>query len=283
MSEQPHPSGGMLDGRTILVTGVLRPASIATAIAVACRAQGARLVMTGHPRTLRLSEAVARRYGGVHAIVPLDVTDPDSLACLAPRLQEAGVDQVDGVVHAIAHADAAVLGTLTRNRSDAGATVTDPGARGRALAEAFTASAASLQALVDAVRHLLSAHASVLALTFDTGHVHPGYGWMGPLKAALEASVRALAVELGPAGVRVNALSAGPLVTPASSAIPGMDTLAANWEDAAPLGWDRNDAEPVARTAVALLSDWLPATTGQVIHADGGAALRLTVGYPRDD
>ncbi|WP_257210883.1 SDR family oxidoreductase [Actinomyces ruminis] len=151
-------------------------------------------------------------------------------------------------------------------------------ARQRSLTTAFTTSAVSLPALIDAARPLLAPRAAVVALTFDTGHVHPGYGWMGPLKAALEASVRALAVELGSAGVRVNAISAGPLVTPAASAIPGMETLAAHWEAAAPLGWDRHDAAPVARTAVALLSDWLPATTGQVIHADGGATLPLTVG-----
>ncbi|WP_136313662.1 SDR family oxidoreductase [Actinomyces procaprae] len=283
MSEQPHPSAGLLDGRTILVTGVLRPASIAAAIAVAARQQGARLVLTGHPRTLHLTAATARRLGGSPDALPLDVADAASLAALPERLRTAGVERLDGVVHAIARGGPTVLGTLLPSRTGAGGDTADPGARARSLAEAFTVSAGSLPALVDALRPLLGPRSSVVALTFDTGHVHPGYGWMGPLKAALEASVRGLAVELGPAGVRVNAVSAGPLATPAASAIPGVDALATSWEAAAPLGWDRNDATAVARTAVALLSDWLPATTGQVIHADGGAPLRLTVGYPRDE
>ncbi|SDN74427.1 Enoyl-[acyl-carrier-protein] reductase [NADH] [Actinomyces ruminicola] len=276
MSEQTARTAGLLQGRTVLITGVLRPASIAAAIAVVAREQGARVVLTGHPRTLALTRATARRIGDAHAVLPLDAADAASRAALLPRLAREGVERLDGVVHAIAHADPALLGTLLPAGADTDAAAgVDADAHSRVLAEAFTASAASLPALVDAVRSLLTPRASVVALTFDTGHVHLGYGWMGPLKAALEASVRGLAVELGPAGVRVNAVSAGPLVTPAASAIPGLEALASRWEAAAPLGWDRHDAAAVARTAVALLSDWLPATTGQVIHADGGAALCL--------
>lgn len=284
MSEQLAPPAGLLDGRTVLVTGVLRPASIATAIVAAARGQGARVVLTGHPRTLPLTRAVARRHD-IDVVLPLNVTDPAGLADLAPCLRQAGVERLDGVVHAIAHADSTLLGTLLPTdhpgldgESDAAPAVVGA-ERQRRLAAAFTASTASLPALVDAVRPLLLApRAAVVALTFDTAHVHPGYGWMGPLKAALEATARSLAVELGPAGVRVNVIGAGPLSTPAANAIPGLDALAQHWEAAAPLGWDRHDAEPVARTAVALLSDWLPATTGQVIRVDGGATLPLTVG-----
>lgn len=283
MSEQSVPPGGLLAGRTVLVTGVLRPASIATAIVAAAREQGARVVLTGHPRTLALTRAVARKHD-VDVVVPLDVTAPADLDGLAPCLRRAGVERLDGVVHAIAHADSTLLGTLLPadhpgpdGESDAAPAMTGA-ERQRRLAAAFTASAASLPALVDAVRPLLAPRAAVVALTFDTAHVHPGYGWMGPLKGALEATARSLAVELGPAGVRVNVISAGPLSTPAANAIPGLDALAQHWESAAPLGWDRRDAAPVARTAVALLSDWLPATTGQVIRADGGATLALTVG-----
>ncbi|WP_103062572.1 SDR family oxidoreductase [Actinomyces qiguomingii] len=280
MSEQSVPSSGLLEGRTVLVTGVLRPASIATAIAVTARDQGARLVLTGQPRTLHLTESTTRRCLGVHPVLPLDVADPESLSRLAPQLRQVGVERLDGVVHAVAHANGSVLGSLLPREADAGAddtttSTTQAHNRSRALAEAFAISTVSLPALVDALRFMLAPRASVVCLTFDTDHVHPGYGWMGPLKAALEASVRGLAVELGPVGVRVNAVSAGPLATPAASAIPGIEYLSSRWEQLAPLGWDRSDAAPVARTAVALLSEWLPATTGTVIYADGGAALRL--------
>jgi len=278
MTEQPAPPVGLLGGHTVLVTGVLRPASIAASIATAAREQGARVVLTGHPRTLSLTRAVARRHG-IDLVLPLDVTDPADLAELAPRLRAAGVGRLDGAVHAIAHADAELLGTLLpAHPGPDDAPATAGAGRQQRLAEAFTTTAASLPALVDAVRPLLAPRAAVVTLTFDTPHVHSGYGWMGPLKAALEASVRSLAVELGPAGVRVNAIGAGPLSTPAAGAIPGLDALARHWETTAPLGWDHRDARPVARTAVALLSDWLPATTGQVIRADGGATLPLTVG-----
>ena len=148
----------------------------------------------------------------------------------------------------------------------------------RGLERAFTVSAASLPALVDAAGPLLGLGSSVVTLTFDSARVYPGYGWMGPLKAALEASVRALAVELGERGVRVNAISSGPMSTTAAGAIPGFEELSRSWSEVAPLGWDTGDATAVARTAVArtavaLLSTWMPATSGQTIHVDGGACV----------
>ena len=143
----------------------------------------------------------------------------------------------------------------------------------RGLERAFTVSAASLPALVDAAGPLLSRGSSVVTLTFNSARVYPGYGWMGPLKAALEASVRALAVELGERGVRVNAISSGPMSTTAAGAIPGFEELSRSWSEVAPLGWDTGDATAVARTAVALLSTWMPATSGQTIHVDGGACV----------
>ena len=147
------------------------------------------------------------------------------------------------------------------------------GERTRGLERAFAGSAASLPALVDAAGPLLGLGSSVVTLTFDSARVYPGYGWMGPLKAALEASVRALAVELGERGVRVNAISSGPMSTTAASAIPGFEELSRSWSEVAPLGWDTGDATAVARTAVALLSTWMPATSGQTIHVDGGACV----------
>ncbi|WP_236266025.1 SDR family oxidoreductase [Actinomyces sp. zg328] len=275
----PGAPPGLLRGRTVLITGVMRPSSIAASVARAAAEQGARVILTTHPRARALTESVAALLGLAEPVVGLDVADPASLAALPGELERLGVVRLDGVVHSIARASRDLLGTVL----PAGLQEADDGERARleeagearmaALRDAFIVSAASLAALVEATAPLLGRGSSVLALTFDTSRVYPGYGWMGPLKAALEASARALAVELGPRGVRVNTLSAGPLRTTAASAIPGFDDLVDGWGAVAPLGWDPNDASPVARTAVALLSDWMPATTGAVIHADGGATL----------
>ena len=297
-------ASGLLAGRTVLLTGVLRPSSIAASIAAAAHDQGARVILTAVPRTLALTGSVAGRLGLSDPPVPLDVTDPSGLAALPGRLAGLGVVDLDGIVHAIAYAGPELLGRIlpgaTRPPDATGLALgageepchpvqtaeairagREPGApegqggleRARDLERAFTTSTASLPALVGALLPLLSRDASVVALSFDTSRIHPGYGWMGPLKAALEASVRSLAVELGPSGIRVNALSTGPLRTPAASAIPDFELLANKWVRRAPLGWDPDDAEAVARSAVVLLSNWLPATTGQVIRADGGAGL----------
>lgn len=269
----------LLTGRTVLVTGVLRPSSIATAVADAVVAEGGRLLLTAPERTRRLTQAVARARGWTGQggeVLTLDLTDGEDLASLAPAVRARGVRRLDGVVHAVAHADRAVLGDsllppldLTAPREDAWDAWLGQ------LGQALAVSVASLPALVAAARPLLAPGAGVVTLTFASDQVAPGYGWMGPMKAALEAAVRALAVELGPAGVRVNAVSAGPLRTPAASAIPGMDGLAGSWQDRAALGWDAADGGGVARTVIALLSGMLPATTGQVVAADGGARLRL--------
>ncbi|BAW92937.1 Enoyl-[acyl-carrier-protein] reductase [Actinomyces sp. Chiba101] len=281
MNPSPGAPPGLLRGRTILITGVMRPSSIAASVTRVAAEQGARVILTAHPRARVLAESVAAAQGLAEPVVGLDVADPASLAALPGELERLGVVRLDGVVHSIARAGRDLLGTVL----PAGAEEADDGERMRArleeagearmaaLRDAFIVSAASLPALVEATAPLLDRGSSVLALTFDTSRVYPGYGWMGPLKAALEASVRSLAVELGLRGVRVNALSAGPLRTTAASAIPAFDDLVGDWGAGAPLGWDPDDAAPVARTAVALLSDWMPATTGAVIHADGGATL----------
>lgn len=274
---------GLLAGRTVLVTGVLRPSSIATAVARQAAAQGARLVLSSPPRAVRVTQQVAAGAGlGEVPVLALDLTDAEALSGLEAQLRRRGAQNLDGVVHSVAQAAPSLLG----DRLSPGGSAA-PGAEGAQarpsapdlaswqsdLERALTVSVTSLPALVGAVGPLLGPGSAVLALTFESGRVVPGYGWMGPLKAALEASVRGLALEQGRRGVRVNALSAGPLRTTAGGAVPGFDQLVQAWERRAPLGWDAGDPGSVARTAVALLSDWLPATTGQVLRADGGASL----------
>ena len=271
-----NPPTGLLSDRTVLVTGVLRPSSIASTVAAVAAQQGARVLLSGHPRTLVTTASVARGLGLPDPVTPLD--DADSLSALAPALKELGVTRLDGLVHSIARADLDLLGTvLPLEMPGAGGAGPESTARTeermRGLERAFTVSAASLPALVDAAGPLLGLGSSVVTLTFDSARVYPGYGWMGPLKAALEASVRALAVELGERGVRVNAISSGPMSTTAAVAIPGFEELSRSWSEVAPLGWDTGDATAVARTAVVLLSTWMPATSGQTIHVDGGACV----------
>mgnify|MGYP001670612609 CR=1 FL=1 len=262
-----NPPEGLLSARTVLVTGALRPSSIATRVAEVAAQQGARVLLTGHPRTLAATRSVAHRLGLPDPVTALDVAGADSLSALAPALEELGVTRLDGLVHSIARADLDLLGQVLPAED------TGRAQRMRSLEQAFTVSAASLPALVDAASPLLGRGSSVVTLTFDSARVYPGYGWMGPLKAALEASVRALAVELGERGVRVNAISSGPMSTTAAGAIPGFEELSRSWSEVAPLGWDTGDATAVARTAVALLSTWMPATSGQTIHVDGGACV----------
>jgi enoyl-[acyl-carrier protein] reductase I len=131
-------------------------------------------------------------------------------------------------------------------------------------------SAYSLKSLTMACRPLFGERASVVGLTFDATVAWPVYDWMGVAKAAFESTSRYLARDLGSAGVRVNLVAAGPIRTMAAKSIPGFDQFEAVWQERAPLGWDVGDPEPTARAACALLSDWFPATTGEIVHVDGG-------------
>jgi enoyl-[acyl-carrier protein] reductase I len=111
---------------------------------------------------------------------------------------------------------------------------------------------------------------SILGMDFDATVAWPAYNWMGVAKAALESTSRYLARELGPRKIRVNLVAAGPVRTMAARSIPGFGQFEDAWEVRAPMGWNINDATPVARSCAALLSDWFPATTGEMIHVDGG-------------
>ncbi|MBW3611355.1 MAG: enoyl-ACP reductase FabI [Actinomycetota bacterium] len=248
----------LLEGKRILVTGVLTDDSIAYAIAVRCQDQGAELVLTGAGRGLSLTRRTARKLTTAPPVLELDVTDEGHLGALAPALGEHGWDRVDGVVHAIGFAPGTCLGSgmFTAGWDD--------------VSVALQVSAYSLKALTEAVLPLMVTGSSVLGLDFDASVAWPAYDWMGVAKAALESTSRYLARDLGGRGIRVNLVAAGPIRTVAGRSIPGFSTFEEVWAKRAPLGWDVDDADAVARSCVALLSDWFPATTGEIVHVDGG-------------
>jgi enoyl-[acyl-carrier protein] reductase I len=248
---------GLLDGKRIVVTGVLNDASIAFAVARSAQEQGAEIVLTGAGRGLSLTRRVARKLGDP-AVLELDVTQQDHIAGLAPALRELGWDRVDGAVHSIGFAPEACLG---KGMFEAG---------WEDVSVALHISAYSLKALAEAVLPLMTSGGSIVGFTFDATLAWPAYDWMGVAKAALESASRYLARDLGPQGIRVNQVAAGPIRSIAAKSIPGFAKFEDVWSERAPLGWDVSDADPVARTTVALLSDWMPATTGEVIHVDGG-------------
>lgn len=247
----------LLEKKRIVVTGVLTEASIAAAVARVAQEEGAELVLTSFGRAMRLTERTARRLPEPPPVLELDVTEPAHLSALAGALAERW-GRVDGVVHAIGFAPGNCIG---------GGFVDAPWDD---VATALHVSAYSLKALTAACAPLMAEGGSVVALDFDARQAWPAYDWMGVAKAALESTARYLARDLGPQGIRVNLVAAGPLRTVAARAIPGFDTFEALWCDRAPLGWDVGDPDPVARACVALLSDWFPATTGDMVHVDGG-------------
>ncbi|MGQ0744655.1 MAG: enoyl-ACP reductase FabI [Acidimicrobiales bacterium] len=255
----PQPAGhGLLAGKNILVTGVLSDSSIAFAVARRAQEQGAEVLLTSFGRAMRLTERAARRLPRPPEILELDVTDAEALGALAGNIGQRW-DRVDGLLHAVAFAPASCLGGdfLQADWADVATTI--------------EISAYSLKALTQAVLPLMADRGgSVVALDFDARQAWPAYDWMGVAKAALEATARYLARDLGAKRIRVNLVSAGPLRTVAAKGIAGFSAIESTWSGRAPLGWDTGDADPVGRACVALLSDWFPATTGEMIHVDGG-------------
>jgi meromycolic acid enoyl-[acyl-carrier-protein] reductase len=248
---------GILGGKRILVTGVLTDSSIAFHVARIAQEEGASVILTGFGR-LSLVERVAKRLPDPPPVLELDVTDPAQLDTLPERIRE-HADGLDGVVHAIANAPQAALGGNFLN------TVWDD------VAAAVHVSTYSLKALAMATLPLMEGGGSIVGLDFDARMAWPGYDWMGVAKAGLEACSRYLARDLGSRRIRVNLVSAGPLRTMAAKSIPGFEQFEPLWAQRAPLGWDITDHGPAARACVALLSDWFPATTGEIVHVDGGA------------
>jgi len=249
----------MLDGKRLLVTGVVTKDSIAFHVARRAQELGAEVALTGFGRAKRLTARAARTLPRpVEDVLELDVNDEEDLAALAGALREAGFERLDGVLHAVAFAPPDALGgRFLETPADSAAA-------------AFRTSAYSLQALTRACLPLMDRGSSVVGMDFDAQVAWPLYDWMGVSKAALEAVSRYLARDLGPRGVRVNLVAAGPLGTIAAKGIPGFDTLAGMWRRQAPLGWATDDPGPVADAVCFLLSDLARAITGEVLHVDGG-------------
>ena len=245
----------LLAGKRVLVTGVLNNASIAFSVARRAQEEGAEVVLSSFGRVMSLTERAARRLPDTPQIVQLDITDDAHLASLSERVG----GTLDGALHAIGFAPESCLG---------GGFLTAPW---EDVSVALHISAYSLKALAVACRPLMPNGGSIVGLDFDNSRVAwPVYDWMGVAKAAFESTARYLARDLGSAGIRVNLVAAGPLGTVAARSIPGFGQFEDVWAERAPLGWNVKDAEPVAGACVALLSDLFPATTGEVVHVDGG-------------
>ncbi len=247
---------GLLEGKRILITGVITDASIAFHVARMAQEQGAQVVLTGYGR-LRLVERIAQRLPQPPPVLELDVQNQAQLDSLAHRVAD-HVEGLDGVLHSIGYAPASCLGGefLSAPWEDVATAVQVP--------------AYSFKSLAMACLPLLGSGASIVGMDFDNRQAWPAYDWMGVAKSALESVCRYLARDLGPDGIRVNLVASGPVRTLAAKSIPGFAAFENAWSGRAPLGWNIEDPTPVARTVCALLSDWLPATTGSMVWADGG-------------
>ena len=250
----------LLDGKRLLITGVLTDDSIAWHTAKVAQDEGAEILLTGFGRGFRLTERAAQRLPSVPDVLELDINEPAHVAALVSELTVRW-GRVDGALHAIAYAPENALG---------GAFLSAPV---ESVQTAFVTSAYSYKTLAAALLPLfrVAGGGSLVALDFDNSvQAWPGYDWMGVSKAALTSVTRYLATYLGPDAVRVNAVSAGPLATVAAKSIPGFSMFQDVWDDRSPLDWDITNPEPVARMVCVMLSDWATMTTGEVIRVDGG-------------
>ncbi len=248
---------GILDGKRVLITGVLTDASLAFGVARLAQEQGAEIVLTGAGRGLRLTARTARKLPVEPDVMELDITSAAHIEAVRDALGERW-GSVDGALHAIGFAPPDCLGEdfMATGWDDVGVAV--------------QISAYSLKSLAEVVVPLMGPGGSIVGLDFDASVAWPAYGWMGVAKAAFESTSRYLARQLGPQGIRVNLVAAGPIKTTAAKSIPAFQQFEDGWNPRSPLGWDVTDTEPVARSVVALLSDWLPSTTGEILHVDGG-------------
>ena len=247
---------GLLKGKRLLITGLITEQSLAFGVAKLAQQEGAEVILTGFGR-LSLVKRVAARLPQEPPIIELDVTDNEQLDNLADQVRE-HVDGLDGVLHSIANAPQSALG---------GGFLTAPW---EDVAKALHVSTYSFKSLAVATLPLLTPGAGIVGMDFDARQAWPVYDWMGVAKAGLESVTRYLARDLGPKGIRVNLVAAGPQRTMAAKSIPGFGQFEEAWQKQAPLGWDLTDTTAVAKAAVMLMSDWFPATTGEIVHVDGG-------------
>jgi enoyl-[acyl-carrier protein] reductase I len=247
----------ILAGKRLLITGVITKDSIAFHAAEHAQREGATVLLTSFGRVRRLTERAARRLSEPVDVLELDVNRESDLSALTEELRGRW-GGVDGVLHAIAYAPEDALG---------GRFMTAPA---ESAGQAFQTSAFSLKALAAAVQPLMGPGGSIVGLDFDASVAWPIYDWMGVAKAALESVSRYLARDLGPSGIRVNLVSAGPLGTVAARGIPGFEGLAELWRAQAPLGWDVSDPGPVADAVCFLFSDFARGISGEILHVDGG-------------
>src|SRR3954447_1645397 len=248
----------ILEGKKLLITGVVNRESIAYEVARQAQEAGAEVVLTSFGRVKRMTERSAAKLPQPPDVLELDVNSADDIEAVAEDLRGRW-GRLDGILHAIAFAPEDALGGNFLNTPPESAET------------AFRTSAFSLKALAAGFADLYPEEgASVVGLDFDASVAWPVYDWMGVAKAALEATSRYLARDLGPRGVRVNLVSAGPLATLAARGIPGFSALVNAWETQAPLGWDIEDPAPVAAAVCFLLSDLARAITGEILHVDGG-------------
>ncbi len=247
----------ILEGKRLLITGVITKDSIAYHAAEQAQKEGAEVVLSSFGRVRRMTERAAQRLPQPADVLELDVNKPEDLEALTESLRERW-GGIDGALHAIAFAPQDALG---------GKFMTAPA---ESAAQAFQTSAFSLKALAAALHPLMPRGSSLVGMDFDATVAWPIYDWMGVAKAALESVARYLARDLGPDGIRVNLVSAGPLGTVAAQGIPGFEQLADLWRRQAPLGWDISDPVPVARSICWLLSDYAQGISGEIVHVDGG-------------
>ena len=263
---------GILDGKTVLITGIITDASIAFHAAAMAQEQGAKVLITGIPERLRLIDRIAKRLPQeVPPAIGLDITNEDDLSGLADKIRELAPEGIDGVMHSIAFAPRTLMGP------DALPFLEGPGPDA---AKAFEISAWSYASLARAVLPVMNEGGSIVGMDFDPRTALPYYNWMGVAKAALESVNRYVAREVGEAkNIRSNLVAAGPIKTLAAKAIAGTATddakqlnmLNEYWDGASPIGWNVDDPTVVAKSVCALLSDWLPGTTGSIVYVDGGA------------
>jgi len=248
---------GIMDRKKVLVTGVLTNHSIAFSVADLIQQNGGEVILSSFGRAMSLTERASKKLSVAPPIVELDVTNKEQLTNLENEIKK-HYSKIDGIVHAIGFAPQTALGGNFLN------TEWDD------VAIALHTSAYSFKSLTMACLNLMPTGSSVVGLDFDAQVAWPQYDWMGVAKAALESTSRYLARDLGPKGIRVNLVAAGPLNTVAAKHIPGFEKFEAAWSDRSPLTWSISDPVPSAKAVVALLSDWFPATTGEIIHVDGG-------------